>query len=164
MKTLERPSERVHTRDGGGGRRNWRVVSLAAALALVVGGVVGWMIRSDDSGDVLLAGDGTLTDRQEQIADFMDDYEQAWIDGDIEALTSMYAPAGRFIAFDTIYRADDDLAEFVEDGWAIDVHRPVLVRGNEVLSFHDWGDSFYVNEMTFTATGDLLLIEHRVLD
>ena len=117
----------------------------------------------------MLSGDGDLTERQLDMVDFMDDYSAAWQRGDGEAVAAMYIDNGTFVTLGTEYRVDDgSLAAFVESGdWGdLEVLEPMLVRSNDVLNFHTFGvGGFnYMSSLTFTGSGDLLLINHTITD
>ena len=45
-----------------------------------------------------------------------------------------------------------------------EVLEPVLVHGNDVLSFHTYLGAPHMNIMTFTASGELLLVSHAITD
>lgn len=171
MTTLERPHDEVlDTSRAGSDRSGGRskmglLVAFVAIIALVVGGAVGWFVRGGGDDAMVLAGDGDLTERQLDMVDFMNDYEAAWQRSDGEAVAAMYTDTGTFVSLGVEYRVDDgSLAEFVESGeWAaLDVLEPRLVRDLEVLSFHTFPLGTYMNSMTFTGSGELLLMNHTI--
>jgi hypothetical protein len=168
MKTLDRPDERVRTTPTVAPRSSTRtgmILALVVVLALALGGAIGWMIRGDGDGDIVLAGEGELTARQGQMLDAVRDLEQLWQDGDTDGILEMFTPNGTFEAFDTVYRVDDGtLAGFVDGGdWSsLDVFEPILVHGNEVLTFHRFGGQIYTESLTFTAGDDLLIVSHVI--
>lgn len=170
MTTIERPRERIRATPDDVTRRasrTWWIAAVVALLALAVGGVVGWTLRGDDTTPTgVLAGEGELTARQEQMLDLFDEYEQAWNDADGAAIVDMYTETGTFDSLGTVYRAGDGTLEaFVDRGWDVDVLRPVLVNGNEVLSFHTIdGSTTFMDTMTFTSIGEVLIIEHVITD
>lgn len=143
---------------------SWVVVLLAAVLALVVGGLAGWALRGDaEIGMTVLAGGGEMTDRQEQIGDFLADYEQAWQDGDTDAIMAMFAPAGTYSALgQTYYVADGSLADYAATYSFpdLDVFEPWLVSGNEALSFHSVGMGTFYEHVTLTGDGEILVLSH----
>lgn len=170
MTTIEHP--RVDTQGTGVARpgasrgRQYAILVVVALLALVLGGIGGWMLRGSDApGDIIVAGEGDLTERQADMLDVMRDAELAWQSNDADGVLALYAPNGTFEAFDTVYRVDDGtFADYVEMGsWSsLEVHEPVLVRGNEILTFHTFGGQTYTESMTFTSTGDLLITSHVI--
>jgi hypothetical protein len=146
--------------------RRWVVTALIAVLALLVGGAVGWMAHGDAAtASMVSAGETELTPRQEQMAAFMDDYREAWRAGDGAAVTAMYVPEGTFNGLGTTHRVDDGtLAGFVQlGGWdgLTELH-PGLARGSVVLNFHSLDADTYQNVLTFTESGELLLVDHTI--
>lgn len=168
MTTLERPRERIETTHAASPQRSSRtglILAIVAALALALGGLAGWMIRGGDDPGVVLAGEGELTARQEQMFDMVRESELAWQRGDADAVTALFTPTGVFEALGTTYRVDDgSLATFVDNGeWAsLDVFEPMLVNGNELFSFHRYRGQVYSDTVTFTTTGDLLIVSHVI--
>ena len=168
MTTIERTREDTRAVPAPPSSRGMRMALLAvvAVLALVLGGVAGWMLRgADDPGDVVLAGDGELTARQEQMIDVIREAEAAWQSNDVDAILGVYAPDATYEAFDTVYRMDDgSFAAYIEGGsWSsLEVYAPVLVRGNTALTFHRFGGQSYSESMTFTSAGDLLVTSHVI--
>lgn len=170
MTTLQDRQEELRTTSPPATNHSTRrglVLVLVAVLALVLGGVGGWMIRGDDAStsDVVLAGGGDLTARQEQMLDLVRDAEEAWQAGDVDAVLAMFAPNGRFEAFDAVYRVSDgSLASYIERGeWgSLGVYEPVLVRDDTMLTFHEFGGRLYSEEFTFTPDGELLIVSHVI--
>ena len=145
--------------------RTWLIVALVAIVALVVGGAIGWFVGSEDDPQIVLSGSGELTERQLEMVDFMDDYVDAWQRGDGEAVAAMYTSTGRFVSMGTIYRVEDgSLAELIDgDDWgSLTPYQPNLVKGNELIGFHSFPGSIYVNHMVFTNDGELRLLTHTV--
>ena len=142
---------------------------LGLVLALVVGGLAGYLIRgedTDDLGSVVPAGNAELTDRQEEMGELVAAYEQAWLEGDGEAAEAMFAPGGTLTALGSTYHADDgEIADFVGGRrWSdLDVYEPMLVRGDEGLVFHSY-DRLRTNVYTFTPMGELLIVSHEIGD
>ena len=175
MKTMEhKPAEHVQhdvqlpeeaNRQAPTGRPIGMFV-LVAVLALILGLVGGWFARgSDGDAEMLLAGEGELTARQEQMLDLMRDYEAAWQSGDGDAVAAFYTDQGFADMRGTIYRVDDgSLQGFVESTtWgSLDVLEPMLVKGDTVLSFHTYTGGTYVNVTEFTNEGELLVVIHTV--
>lgn len=146
---------------------HYLVIAIVAVLALALGGVAGWMLNGgeDTTAGIVLAGDGELSARQEQMLELVRDNEQAWQSNDFDAILALYAPDGTFEAFDTVYRVDDGSFEsFLESGqWSsLEVYEPMLVRGNEVLTFHRFGGQPYSESISFTPTGELLITSHVI--
>lgn len=174
MTTLERSRDDVMTTSSptpSHPRRSARtglLVTLVAVVALVLGGAVGWFVRGDDTSDVVLAGDGELTERQLEMVDFMNDYEAAWQRGDGDAVAAMYTPNGTFVSLGWTYRVDDgSLEAYVEGGGfgGLDVFEPALVHGNELLNFHSFpGAGVFVSSVQFNNSGDLLIVNHTITD
>lgn len=147
--------------------RFWVVVLLAAVLSLLIGGFAGWALHGDtESGATVLAGGGQMTDRQEQFGDFLADYEQAWQSGDGDAIMAMFSPQGSFTALgETYYVADGSLAEYLDANAfpELDVLKPWLVQGDEVLSFHSVDLGRFYEHVTLTADGEILVLSHTIL-
>jgi hypothetical protein len=64
-----------------------------------------------------------------------------------------------------VYRADDgSLANHIEAGsWSsLEVYEPMLVRGNEVFTFHRYGGVDHSETFTFTSTGEVLVTSHVI--
>lgn len=166
MKTLERPREAAVTATAAPHpSRRWIAMAVVAALALAIGGVAGWMIRGDDNPALVLAGDGSLTARQEQMLDVVREGELAWRAGDADAVLALCTPDATVEVLGTVYRADDGtLAALIENGdWAsLDVLEPVLVNGNEMFTFHRWGGVDRSETFVFTSSGELLITSHVV--
>jgi hypothetical protein len=169
MTTLERQHDDLYTpmTESPPRRRSVVIPTIIAVLALVIGGVAGWMLRGTDDTDIAVAGDGDLTARQEQMVDLVRDAEQAWQAGDADGVVALFAPNGTFEAeaFGRVYRAGDgSLAGYIEAGnWtSLDVLEPMLVNGNDVLTFHNYGGQTYSEKFTFTTTGDLLILSHVI--
>ena len=170
MKTIERTHHEVQApevtnRQPSGGRRTGMLV-LVAVLALILGAVGGWFARgSDGDSAILLAGEGDLTERQEQMVDVYEEAEAAWRAGDGEAVAALFTDngSGRFLG--ATYRVDDgSLGRYVESGmWnSLDVLEPVLVKGNTMLNFHTYRGDTYTNVVEFTAQGELLMVSHTI--
>ena len=139
-----------------------------APLALVLGAFGGWIARgSDEGGDpaLLLAGPGELTARQEQMFDLIAENLDAWHAGDGDAAVAAYTPTGTATFLGTTFRVDDgSLADHVGVGsWgSLEMYSPMLVNGNEIVSFHTFGGTTYTDVVEFTPTGDVLIVEHTI--
>lgn len=169
MTTLERPhgvSDAPPTAAPQHSRR-WVFLVVVGVLALVLGGAIGYIARGDDgTPDIVAAGADDLTARQEQMIDFLDDYEAAWQAGDADGVTAMFVADGTFGALDDELRVDDGtLAMYIENTsfTSLDVMRPALVNGDEMVTFHRFGGRTYVEVLTFTSDGELLLVSHEIL-
>lgn len=143
------------------------VMAVVAVLALLVGGVAGWMLNDDGTTTpgIVLAGEGELSARQEQMLDVVRDAEVAWQRNDVDAILALYAPSATFEAFDTVYRvADGSFESYIESGsWgSLEVDEPMLVRGDDVLTFHRFGGRLYSEAFSFTPTGELLITSHVI--
>ena len=172
MAIQERPVEETHALGATTHRssRSRILVALAVVLALMAGGLVGWTVRGSESGEaasIVLAGEGELTARQEEMVGFLRDYIQAWRDGDAQALEAMYVPNGTFTPLGTEVRTDDgSFADYVgRRSWSSkELLEPILVHGNEVVSFHTTDGDVYMNTARFTTDGELLLVSHEATD
>lgn len=172
MTTLERPQDDVVSSSPTVAApehlsRMWMLVALVAILALLLGGAVGWFLNGDDDPRAVYAGDGDLTERQLDMIEFMDDYVDAWQRSDADALVAMYAPSGRFVSLGTTYLVSDgSLAALIRanDWSSLTPYEPNVVRGNEMLGFHSFPGGVFMNSMTFTGDGELLLLNHTVTD
>lgn len=170
MKTMERTHHEVQepavtNRQSSGGRRTGMLV-LVAVLALILGAVGGWFARGSD-GDpaIMLAGEGELAERQEQMGDLYEEAEAAWRAGDGEAVAALFTDNGYGRFLGTTYRVDDGSVEgYVESGtWnSLEVLEPVLVKGNTMLNFHTYMGSTYTNVVEFTTEGELLIVSHTI--
>jgi hypothetical protein len=140
---------------------------LALLVALLIGGTSGWFVRGsvDDSQDVVAAGQSQPSERQAEIAEFVNQYEQAWQEGDADGVVSMYTPNGTATFLGTTYRVDDgSLAEFIGTGYAsLDVLAPIIVSSDgRAVMFHTVTQGTYVDIMRFTREGELLLVSHEI--
>jgi hypothetical protein len=168
MTLLERPREDTLAAPVPTEQRShrWALVVLVTVLALVLGGVGGWMIRGEtETPGILVAGTGEPTARQEQMLDQLRAYEKAWQASDAEAVLAFFTPNGWATMLGNDYRIDDgSLRSYIGQGdWSpIDMLEPVLVNGDELLFFHRYGEAVYTDVMTFTPVGDLLMISHVV--
>lgn len=137
-------------------------MALVAVLALVVGGIVGFVVRGDaETPDFLVAGGGEPTARQEQMFEFADESFEVWRNGDGDAAAAMFVDSGVFTALGIDYRADDgSLARYADSTtWqSLELLYPVVANGDELIGFHRYGGSTYRNTMTFTPSGELLLV------
>ncbi len=96
--TIERPATAVPTRGG-----RWPIVALAVMVVAALGAGTWWLVD-----------EYTGIDRQIEV--LIDDYLQAWVDGDGEALLAVMTPGGRHVSSgtpDTGY-SGEALAAFVE--------------------------------------------------
>gem|GEM_PF-6501399 len=152
-------------------RRPWWVLVAVAAVSVALGAVGGWWAAGeagDDESPVVVAGGAPTTQRQEQMADLLDDYMAAWRSGDGEAVAAFYAPGGEFVVASLVgtevMRADDgSLAAYVEQGsWASKVHlTPVLVHGDSLTCFYSYAGT-RVATVDFTSSGEVLIVRNTV--
>ncbi|MGI9645527.1 MAG: hypothetical protein ACR2O6_09490 [Ilumatobacteraceae bacterium] len=163
--TVERPVEHGSGAGSRPGNRTF-VVVLVAVVALVLGGLAGWLLRGDDGGvdDVVVVNGAELTDRQQQMLDIGDEYYTALREGDGDALASLFVPQGYSTIQGTQFRVDDgSLARVVNGGGNIglQVYEPVLVFDDTlVYTMNNAGNTIEV--MKFTPSGDVLIIRSSV--
>jgi len=169
MTTLNTPHEAQSSAPGG--RRaspSWAGLILGLLVALVVGGLGGWLARgATDDASAYVAGGGALTERQEQMVDLIQDSGEAWATGDAQALEGMFADDGTFTVFDVTYRMDDGSLQAYMDETSfpgLKLYGPIVVRGNQAVMFHNYatfGDIADVFE--FTPEGELMIVSHEVM-
>jgi len=173
--------ERVEQTSGAEVRshRPWRAVAVVAVVALALGFVGGWLANRDsDSGSsdsgveqprAVLVGGGALTDRQQQMVGVLDQYMEAWRNGDGQTVASFHTPNGEFVIASTdettVYSvADGSLANYISRGqWTGKVLlTPMLVDGDHVTLFYSFmGRRAAV--VDFTSSGDVRIIRTMVL-
>ena len=159
------------------GRRSTRVwiVAIVGLLGLVVGGLAGWVMRGDDSSDeagIVVAGGDEPTSRQELMVEFHRDYIDAWKTGDVEAIRAMYVPDGTYTFNGFTYDvASTEFADFVglygpqgDHGTISEPLEPHLVKGTTMLNFVEVVGNSSENTLRFTPTGELLLVEHVIVN
>ena len=170
MTTMERHRDDTRTTTSPSdlaGPTKWIPVVLGLVLALVVGGLAGYLIRGDDmeeTGSVVPVGGTEVTSRQEEMADLMAEYEQAWLAGDGEAAEAVFGPGGTLRALGVTYHADDgEIADFVGGpGWTVlEILEPMLVYDDVALNFHTY-DGLRTNVMTFTDDGEVKILSHVI--
>jgi hypothetical protein len=163
MQTMDRP-----VADAGPPattRRPWWMLAIAVAVALVLGVLGGWFLAGamDDDPAAVAVGGGSLTERQQQMVDVLDEYEAAWRANDAAAVMAFFAPGGSFSSAGTQYLMDDgSMAAFINGGsWdSLTGSDPVLVAGNEVALHTTWAGTEWFNVIEFTASGDPLIVRH----
>ncbi len=114
---------------------------------------------------VIVADGGDLTPRQEEMIAMLDDYTQAWVDGDSAAVVGFFAASGYLdVAGVQYYVADGSLAAYVDMGFygSLESLAPRLVYGHEVLGFGRLFTSGFDSNYTFTPVGDVQLLSHVV--
>ncbi len=93
---------------GASSQRRW-LLFVVAALALALGILVGVVAsnRAEDKSDVVRAGGGDLSGRQEEMVEIVEDYIDAWqaTDGDQAAS----------------FMTDDGFVEYIGEGWVFSV-------------------------------------------
>jgi hypothetical protein len=102
------------------------------------------------------------------MVDMFYDYSEAVLANDGAAVVDMFVPSGTWTGDvgDTLYVNDGSLEEFVND---FSFTRPlfiapILVDGEKLLYVHDYAGGSYYDAVTFTSTGDLKIIDHRLMD
>ncbi len=173
MKTAERTIERPRVEravEQPPRRRSW-VTLIAALVALVLGLLGGYLLRGSDDVDPtapVVVGGAALTDRQAQMVDLVDDYVVAWQRGDGAAAESMFTDDGVLDAFGAVRTADDGgIAGYVAATPTplLRLPDPVLIDDHQMLMLHTIDGSMNSgNLMTFTETGDLLIVRHVMFD
>ncbi len=163
--TVQAPPQEVTSR-----KSSPRVVTIAIVglIALLLGGLVGWVIRGEDSGDVpsiVVAGGEEPTSRQEQMVEFHRDYIEAWRRGDVEAIRALYVPEGTLTFNGVTYGvASEEFADFVGLGTVSELLEPHLAHGSTMFNFVEVVGTASENTLRFTPSGELLLIEHVILN
>ena len=167
MSTIDRPLETsVAVPTAAPPRRRYGLLLVVALFALVLGTAVGWVARgSDGDPEAMVAGGGSLTDRQEQMVAVASDLTAAWQAGDGAAVVALMTPTGTFQLFgtDTVYRADDGtLAAYVESDQvsSLEMLTPYLVYGDTVMAVFTVATSPALSALTFTSDGDVLVATH----
>jgi hypothetical protein len=163
MQTMDRPV--AEAGPPATTRRPWWRLAIAVALALVLGVVGGWSLArvTDDEPTAVVAGGGSLTDRQKQIVEVLDDYVAAWRSDDAEAVMAFFAPGGTFSVRGEEYRMDDgSMAAFLESAsWStLTGSDPVLMAGDEAALHTTWESQSWFNVIEFSASGDVLIVRH----
>lgn len=147
-------------------RSSTTLMAMLAAFALVAGLVGGYFLRGTDSvDDVVLVGGGQMTDRQEEIVALFEDYTDAWLQGDGEAVAAMFVDNGTATILGTTYRIDDGtLAGYVDRDPVpdLDIMEPSIMHDNTLVDFHEVPMGEYINIMRFTATGDVQIVSHVI--
>jgi hypothetical protein len=168
MKVIERPTETLTPRPAvAASKRPWFVVALAV-LALVVGGAIGWFVRGgEDDPDAMLVGGGSLSDRQQQMVDLVETYDDGWVAGDPDEVLSYFTADGVFVASGQEYRVDDgtfaDVIDFVGFS-SLERLRPILVQDDQVFFVSELQGVPTLNALTFTTEGELLIARHDAFD
>lgn len=166
-RTIERP--RVERSATPPTTRRSVFTPIAIVAALIVGLIAGfalWGTDDTDVGDAVAAGGVELTARQEQMVDLIDDYVDAWQNGDGDAVAAMFAPEGSLTVDGTEFPVEDgQLAGYVDrtPTPGLDTLEPVLMSGNTMFNFHTLGGENTLNNvMEFTVNGELLIISHEI--
>ena len=126
------------------------ITATALVAALLVGVLTGYLLWGTDDNtdpatvDAVATGGTELTARQEQMIDLLDAYEEAWQNGDGEAVAAMFTENGMVTMLGTELPVESGvLADHVTASPAttLDVLEPHLVDGNRVFNFHTSGAS-----------------------
>jgi hypothetical protein len=154
------------------------LVAVVAVVALVVGGIAGWLLRGDDDtsvpafvaglGDtVVIGGEETnrdaLTDRQLAMVEVARGYVNAWIENDGDAVTSFMTSDGyvELPDFGQTFRVDDGtLQEWVEGPTSVipnELNDPLVVSGSQVVlvGYAERVSSDWMITLKFTESGDV---------
>ena len=142
---------------------------LVAVVALLLGVLGGWLLRGSDSDpDAVVAGGGDLSERQEEMLDMFADYTEAVLANDGAAVVDMFVPYGTWSGDvgEPLYVEDGSLEEFVNSfSFTAPLFlAPILVDGERLLYVHDYTGASYYDVVTFTATGDLAIVDHRIMN
>lgn len=145
-------------------RGPWLLAGMVV-IGLLIGLLGGWLLFGSD--DVITVDGSTLTDRQAEMIDVINDDFAAWQDNDVDRALSYYTDRGTFIALGEEYLVEDgSLAEYVTGFFGApnmeEVGPDVIVDGNTVITFHTYAGTTYTNIFTFTSTGDVLIVRHEV--
>ena len=159
METVERPVQA--TEDTAQHDRRPLTIVLVAIIALLLGGLGGWLIRGSDDGgtdDAIEVVTGELTDRQQEMLRVADEHYAAFVAGDGEALTALYVPQG--VMGDV--RADDGTMAAAFEGLAppgrMEMLPPALVFEDNMVRVINWGSTYGIVGHLFTTSGDVLII------
>ena len=162
-RTIERPRvERVRTRPD----RRWMIVTAVAALlvGLIVGMLVWGAMNPDPT--AIAAGGQDLTDRQQAMADVLDDYVIAWQAGDGEAAAALFGGNGVVEILGTELPVQDGvLASYINTNPEpeLEILEPTLFTDTKAFNFHTIsGFSDFANVFEFTTAGDVLIIRHVI--
>ncbi len=176
MKTTERAERRIERprveRVGSStAPRPWVIASVVAALALVVGLGVGFLLGGSDdpaSTDLVAVDGAELTDRQEQMEAIVDEYVAAWQEGDGDTLAAMFTDDGSLEVFGTEYPVEGGaLAGYVDTHRTptLETLEPVLIDDNRMLMFHRGvGMGTLTDVIDFTSTGEVLIVSHEIMN
>lgn len=168
MKTAERTIERPRVERAAQPETGQRsmITPMAVVIALLVGFLAGFLLwgLNDTNPRAVAVGGDNLTDRQEQMVDFVDDAKAAWQQGDGDAVAAMFTEDGVMTIWGTEYRGGE-IARYVDSDIfaSLEVFEPVLVSDNEMITFHTVAGFGTLNEfMEFTPEGELLIINHEI--
>jgi len=141
-------------------RRSRWMVPIAVLVALLLGGLSGWLLANaadeDSKPTTVVAGNVALTDRQQEMIRITDEYTKAWQANDVNAVLAFYTSTGTFRAVPggPTYRVDDgSLEAFVRSGdWStLTAIGPTMVVGGEVvLVTRTAGVGPWMNVLDFT--------------
>ncbi len=171
-RTIERPRVERTVEPKPTTRRGALTSVVTVIVALLLGLLGGYVLRGgDDAGpeDLVIAGGDEATARQEQMAEFMDDYVDAWQRGDADALVAMYTDRGVLTIFGSEFPVEGGrLADYVRRSPEpnLELLEPVLVSGTTMLNVHrlsPGSERVLLDVIDFTATGELLIVSHDIL-
>jgi hypothetical protein len=142
---------------------------VGAVIALLLGGVGGWFAHgSSGDPDVIVAGGGELTERQEDMLDLFDEYTEAVLANDGAAVAEMFTENGTWSGDvgDELAVSDGTLEAFVNtfDFTAPLSMEPILVDQNRLIYAHEYMRGHYQDIVTFTMGGELQIVNHRILN
>ncbi len=167
--TIERP--RVERPVAPASKRRPTMTAIALIASLLVGVLAGYLLWGTDNtdqatSDAVATGGIEITTRQEQMMDLLEAYEEAWQNGDGEAVAAMFTENGMVTMLGVELPVENGvLADYVTANPAptLDVLEPNLVDGNRVFNFHTSGvNETFTNVLEFTTEGDVLIISHDI--
>ncbi|MGI9643978.1 MAG: hypothetical protein ACR2O6_01550 [Ilumatobacteraceae bacterium] len=163
METMERPEQTTDetTRHD----RQPLALVLIAIVALLLGGLGGWLMWGADDGateEVIEVTSGELTDRQQEMLRTIEELDAAVQSGTADAalVERLFVPQGIYSTRDTEYRVDDgSLATHFERGsdTSAALHPAALVADDVAVRLGSYGGT-YSQTFRFTPSGEVLII------
>jgi hypothetical protein len=163
MQTLEREGQITAETEMEGlkRQRRWLIVLTAFLVATSVG-FGAWAVSASGEDDrSVVALQGELTERQQQMLDFIEgEWSDAWLGGDGDAVVALFTAQGFHTTPDgSVYRVSDgSLAAYVD---TLSTSRPDVVHRvvyeNYVYEVYDMPFGTLVAVFEFTLGGDLKL-------